>query len=145
MLDTGKCITIIYLPQYYKEKGVVFCKDYAVGIDMKDKKYRYTPTINDIKKAEDIFNKEYNSLSKTGVDVKDYFNCWVRHYVGLMDSSGRKNIIIQLINNKKRSKIKRLLGKGWETTFAVMLADSFYEISTIVSVSIDTGEATYEL
>ena len=95
--DTAKQFKVVQLPNYYKEKGIIFSKDYTVGIDMRNKKYRYTPTMDDISKAEEIFNKQYNQLQKTNVDTKKFFCHWVRQYVGLVDSNGNKNIIVQLI------------------------------------------------
>ena len=143
--STNKKCAIVYLPNYYKEKGVIFDKDYVVGIDMRTLKYRYTPTIDDVTKAEEIFSKQYNQLQGKDVDVKKFFCHWVRQYVGLVDSSGNKNIIVQLINNAKPRKINRLLGKDWETDFVIMLSDSFYDVSTIFRINIDTDQITTEL
>lgn len=143
--DTVKQFNIVYLPNYYKAKGIIFSKDYKVGIEMKSKKYRYIPTKEDLIKAEEIFNKQYNQLQKTNVDTKKIFCHWVRQYVGVVDSNGNKNIIVQLINNSKPRKIKHLLGKDWERIFIIMLADSFYSVSTRFKINIDTGEMTTEL
>lgn len=144
-IDTIKQINIVHLSGYYKEKGVIFNKDYVVGIDMKQLQSRYTPTMDDITKEEEIFNKKYNELQKKNVDTKKFFCHWVRQYVGFIDSNGNKNIIVQLIDNTKPRKINRLLGKDWEDVFIIMLADSFYKVSTRFRINIDTGEMTTEL
>lgn len=144
-IDTTKKINMVYLPDYYKEKGVIFNKDYVVGIDMKQLQSRYTPTKEDVTKAEEIFNKKYNELQKKNVDTKKFFCHWVRQYVGLIDSNGNKNIIVQLIDNTKPRKINRLLGKDWEDVFIIMLADSFYKVSTRFRINIDTDDMSTQL
>lgn len=144
-IDTTKKFNVVRLPDYYKVPGVIFGKDYVVGIDMKQLQSRYTPTLADITKVEETFNKKYNELQKTNVDTKAFFCRWVRQYVGLIDSNGNKNIIVQLINNTKPRKINRLLGKDWESIFIIMLADSFYKVSTRFRINIDTGDMTTEL
>lgn len=137
--STTKKNDVVYIPKYYKEKGVIFSEDYVVSIDITQLKNRYTPTIEDIDKLEDIFSKKYNEIQKTNFDTKDFFCHWVRQYVGFIDSSGNKNIIVQLINNTKPRKINKLLGKNWEDAFVIMLADSFYKVSTIFRINIDTN------
>jgi hypothetical protein len=144
-IDTTKKNNVVHLPEYYKEEGVIFSKDYVVGIDMKGLKSRYTPTIDDIAKLEDIFAKKYNEIGKTNVDTKIFFCRWVRQYVGLIDSNENKNIIVQLIDNTKPRKINKLLGTNWEDVFIIMLADSFYKVSTIFRINIDTGDMTTQL
>jgi len=140
--DTVKKFEVVELPAFYKEKGIIFNKDYPVGIEMKDRKYRYTPTLEDVKKGEEIFIGQYNQVRDTNIDAKYFFCQWVRQYVGLIDNNGNRNIIIQLINNKKPGKINKLLGKGWERNFIIMLSDSFYAVSTCYRVNIDEGEMT---
>ena len=76
---------------------------------------------------------------------KKLFCHWVRQYVGFIDSNGNKNIIVQFIDNTKPRKINRLLGKNWEDVFIIMLADSFYKVSTIIRINIDTGEMSDKL
>ena len=139
-VDTTKKNNVVYMPEYYKEKGVIFSENYDVGIKMKNLKHRYTPTIHDIAKLEDIFAKKYNEIENTNIDTKNIFSLWVRQYVGLIDSNGNRNIIVQLIDNKKPRKINKLLGKNWEDVFIIMLSDSFYEVSTIYRINIDTGD-----
>ncbi len=144
-IDTTKQIIFVHLPDYYKEKGVIFSKDYVVGIEMKELQSRYTPTIDDVTKAEQIFSKKYNEVQKANVDTKKFFCHWVRQYVGFIDINGNKNIIVQFIDNTKPNKINRLLGKDWENVFIIMLADSFYKVSTIFRINIDTGEMSTQL
>lgn len=143
--STNKKCAIVYLPNYYKEKGVIFDKDYVVGIDMRTLKYRYTPTIDDVTKAEEIFSKQYNQLQGKDVDVKKFFCHWVRQYVGLVDSSGNKNIIVQFIENGKPRKMNRLLGKDWETDFVIYFSDPFPGLGILFRINIDTGEMTTKL
>lgn len=144
-IDTLHLYTVIRLPAYYKEKGVIFSKDYLVGIEMRKLQSRYTPTKEDIIRAEKIFSDKYNEIQKSNVDTKTFFCAWVRQYVGLIDTNGNKNIIVQLIDNARPRKVNRLLGKNWETVFIIMLSDSFYSISKRFRINIDTGEMSDNL
>jgi hypothetical protein len=144
-IGTSHQFAIIHLPSYYKEKGVIFSKEYSVGIEMRNLQSRYTPSMDDIIKAEEILAKEYNAVENTNINTKTFFCHWVRQYVGLIDVSGKKNIIVQFINNAKPRRVNRLLGKGWETTFVIMLSDDFYKISTRFRINIDTGEMSDQL
>jgi hypothetical protein len=144
-LDTSHQFNIVHLPIYYKAKGIIFSKDYKVGIEMSNEKSRYSPSIEDISKLEEIFSKKYNEAQKSNVNTKYFFRHWVRQYIGLIDYNGNKNIIVQLINNTKPHKVCRLLGKKWEEIFVIILADSFYAISTRFRINIDTEEVTTEL
>lgn len=139
-IDTSHQFSVIQLPDYYKEKGVVFNKDYVVGIQMRNLQSRYTPTKHDIIKAEKIFTEKYRDIENANVDNKTFFYSWARQYIGLIDINGNKNIIIQLINNTKPRKINRLLGKYWETIFVTMLSDDFYKVSMRFRVNIDAAE-----
>ena len=136
---------IVNLPKFYKEKGIIFNDNYVVGIDISNKKSRYTPSVTDIERTEEIFSNRYNQLQGTSVDVKNYFCHWVRQYIGIVDSNGKRNIIVQFVNNKKPGKINRLLGKGWENNFVVMLSDDFYKVSSRYRINIDTGELSTDL
>lgn len=140
IIDTTCQFSIVHLPDYYKEKGVIFSKNYIVGIEMQNMQSRYTPTKDDIAKAETILNDTYNKVQNTNIDIKTFFCHWVRQYIGLIDNNGNKNIIVQLIDNTKPGRINRLLGKGWETVFIVMLSDNFYAVSRRFKINIDTGE-----
>lgn len=144
-IDRSHDYTVIHLPAYYKEKGVIFSKDYLVGIEMRKLQSRYTPTKEDIIRAEKIFSNKYNEVQKSNVDTKTFFCLWVRQYVGLIDINGNKNIIVQLIDNTRPRKVNRLLGKNWETVFVIMLSDDFYKISTRFRINIDTGEMSDQL
>jgi hypothetical protein len=108
-------------------------------------KHRYTPTIDDVTKTEEIFNNKYNELQGKNVDVKKFFRCWVRQYVGLTDSSGNRNIIVQLIENKKPQKINKLLGKNWETDFVIYFSDPHPSLGILFRINIDTGQMTTQL
>ncbi len=144
-VDTSRQFTLVHLPDYYKEKGVVFAKSYIVGMEMKNLQLRYTPTKVDIIKAEKIFNDKYPEIRRANVDTKVFFCSWVRQYIGLIDIHGKKNIIVQLVDNTRPRKINRLLGKDWETDFVTMLSDNFYKVSTRFRVNIDTEEISENL
>lgn len=145
LTDTVKHFNVVFLSDFYKEKGIIFSKDYLVGIDMSDKKGRFTPTIDDVKRAEAFFLNKYNQLRKKNDNVKDFFCHWLRQYIGLIDSNNNKNIIIQLVNINKPGKINRLLGKGWENNFVQMFSDEFYAVYAIFRINLNTGSMTDKL
>ena len=144
-IDTSHQFAIIHLPSYYKEKGVIFSKEYSVGIEMRNLQSRYTPTKDDITEAEKVLNAKYNEIRNANVDTKILFCNWVRQYVGLIDNNGNKNIIVQLIDNTKPRKINRILGKGWETSFVIYFADPYPGLGIPFRINIDTGEMSDQL
>lgn len=144
-IDTSHHYNVIHLPAYYKEKGVIFSKDYVVGIEMRKLQSRYTPTKDDIIKTEKIFSEKYNKIRNTNVDTKTFFCHWVRQYVGLVDTKGEKNIIVQLIDNTKPRKLNRKLGKHWETEFVIYFADPYPGLGILFRINIDTGEMSDQL
>ena len=121
--DTSKGINVIFLPDYYKQKGIVFTKEYDLKIDLGNIKERFTPSVDEIKKAEDIFFRDYPTVTKQTIDTKKYFCNYLRQYVGYIDSSGNKNLMMQLIDNSKPKKMRRILGRDWETRYIVYLSD----------------------
>ena len=123
----------IHLPEFYKAKGIVFSDFYKIGIELRNIKNRFTPQLDDIIKAENILNSKSWYLKTINKN-------WVRQYVGLIDSNGKKNIIIQLINNSNHRKLNKMLGKNWTNDFVVMLSDEFYKIHKLLRINIDTGE-----
>jgi hypothetical protein len=145
--DTGPShqLTVLYLPDYYKEKGVIFSKDYVIGIKMRKLKSRYTPTKDDIIKTEEILKGKYNEVRKANVNTKTFFCHWVRQYVGLIDTNGNRNVIVQLIDNTKPRKVKRILGKAWETSFVIYFADPYPGLGILFRINMDTGEMTDQL
>jgi hypothetical protein len=144
-IDSSHRCSVVHVKDYYDEKGVIFEKDYRVGIEMQNLQTRYTPKIEDIKKAEKIFGNKYNGIVSANSNPKTSFYHWVRQYIGLIDSAGNRNIVMQLINNTKPRRVRRILGKGWETTFVIILSDDFYRISKRLRINIDTGEMTDQL
>lgn len=136
---------IIKLPQYYQEMGVIFYKSYQVPIAISNIKERYDPSIVDIQKAESVLIEKFNLVRSMQYNAKEYLSKHVRHYIGLINNSGEKNIIVQLIDNSKKRKVNRLLGKGWETNFQVVMNDEFYSIAQTFRINIDTGEISTQL
>lgn len=138
--DTINNYILFRLPEYYKQNGVIFYKTYPIGIDLKNMAERYSPNIEDVKLAEEIFNKRYNDFIDKGIDVKTYFANYVRQYIGYIDKNGKKNIIIQLIDNSRPRKVKKMFSKDWQTHFVSRLSDDFYAISRIFRVNLEANE-----
>lgn len=129
---------IITLKEYYCGKGVIFNKEYEYPF--KDSKYRqaFTPTLSQIKRAEDIFYLSYYEHRKKILDsfksnykiskrfkisknVKRNYKKYYRQYSGYIDITTDSIIHISLFNfsdEKKASQYfekwdsKMLLGSG---------------------------------
>ena len=75
---------VVYMPNYYKEVGVIFNKNYTVGIKMSNFQSRYTPTIEDVKKMEEFFIRITMICIKKML-IPKFFSHWIRQYLGLID------------------------------------------------------------
>lgn len=135
--DTTKGINVISLPDYYKQKGIVFTEAYDLKIDLGKIKKRFTPSIDEIKKAEDIFFRDYATVTKQRIDTKKYFCNYLRQYVGYIDSIGNKNLMMQLIDNSKPKKIRRILGRDWEMRYIVYLSDKSPFSNIVLTVDLN--------
>jgi hypothetical protein len=140
--EKDSAFTSVDLPNHFREGGVIFNKDYNVGIVMKSVQRRYTPTENDILSVEMILSNHMYNVQKDNLIAKPIFYHWVRQYIGLIDTNGNKNIIVQLVDNSNPRKMNRLLGKNWQCNFAVMLSDDFYRLSKRYQVNINTKEVS---
>ena len=130
--EKGKQYKEINLKEYYSESGIIFNKEYAISSLLKNIKYRYSPDIEDVKKAEDKFFMSLKAINST-----NNYSKWVRQYVGYIDKNENKNIVISFINNSQPRKVVRLLGKNWKWDYVEMLSDEFYKINYYYVVNID--------
>lgn len=142
MDDTSKKVQIILLSDYYKQEGVIFSKEADVRLDLHNAKERYTPSVDDIKKAEDIFFKDYNSFTKQNINTKKVFCNYLRQYVGFIDNNGDKKIVMQLIDNSKPKKMKRLLGENWEKNYLLYFSDKIIYSYIVLTVNLTKEQIT---
>lgn len=142
--DTLSYSEIIRLEDYYQAEGVIFNKNYPIEFGTSNNKERFTPSLSDIRKAEEILSEKYNDLRGGSIDVKKTFRNYIRQYVGIIDMSGKKNIIVQLLGNNKRSKFKKIIGKSYQKKF-IIIFDASWLKSQIFRINIDLGDISTSL
>lgn len=123
---------MITLKEYYCGFGVIFNKEYKYPFVQSVFKEPFTPTITQLKKAEDLLMMSYydyknkvidsfNSNKKTDIklkepkNVKKRFYKYYRQYAGYVNSSNDSIIYIGLFNfsNSKKASI---YFEGWDKT-----------------------------
>jgi len=127
-------IKLIKIDSLYSECGVVFPASHNLSIELVNLKKRFTPTIEEIALAEQIFLTEFKNLDHAKsnfpdgsgiVDARDYFDKYIRQYIGFEDQAGNKNILIHLFDNTSKKKVKKAVGTNWKEKFIVILAQPF--------------------
>ncbi len=125
-------IKLIKIDSLYSECGVVFPASHNLSIEVENLKTRFTPTIEEIAIAEQMFLTEFKSLDHAKsnfpdgsriADARDYFDKFIRQYIGYEDEAGNKNILIHLLNNTSKKKVKKAIGTNWKEKFIVILAE----------------------
>ena len=112
----------------FRYPAVVFKDKYDPNIMMSELKERFTPDTSDILSAEKIFLSQYSLIRpqenlNNETEVKQRFCKFVRQYVGYLDKNGEKNLIIHLIDSRKPSRTKTILGKGWQANFVIYFSE----------------------
>jgi len=124
-------IKLIRIDSLYSECGVVFPASHNLSIELENLKTRFTPTIEEIAIAEQIFLKEFKNLDHAKsnfpdgsriVDARKYFDKFIRQYIAYEDEAGNKNILIHLLNNTSKRKVKKAIGTNWKEQFILILA-----------------------
>jgi hypothetical protein len=124
-------IKLIKIDSLYAECGVIFPATYDLSIEIGNLRARFTPTVEEITSAEQIFLTQFKNLdhSKSNfpdgyriVNPRDYFKKFIRQYIGYEDQRGNKNVLIHLINNTNPRKVKKTIGTNWKEKFIVILA-----------------------
>lgn len=138
--DSTKGVKVIFLPEYYKQMGVIFTPEYDLNIDLGDITERYSPSIDEIKRAESIFFRDYTKVTNQSIHVKEYFRNYLRQYVGYVDSKGIKKLMMKLIDNSKPRRMKRILGKGWESRYVSYLSDDNPFSYIVVTIDLDKDQ-----
>ncbi len=135
--DTVKNFEIICLKDYYNQEGIVFKENYDPHIDIPDMKLRFTPTLDEVKEVEMIFQRDYGKLNSQNTDVKTFYANYVRQYIGYIDTAGNKIIRICLTDNSNKRKMRRILGKNWETRYHVDLSEKFTYAWNVVHIDLN--------
>ncbi|MBA9073171.1 hypothetical protein GGR22_001297 [Flavobacterium gossypii] len=121
---------IITLKEYYDGKGVIFDKNYKYPFIESDYKEPFTPTLKQIKQAEDLFFSSYYEYRTKVLDsfksnhkldtklkepkkVKNKFFKYYRQYAGYTNSSNDSIIYIGLFNFSNQKKANDYF-EGWD-------------------------------
>lgn len=129
--------------ELYKYKSVVFTESYKPKIKLPNNANLFTPTIDEIIQAEHILLDRYNiDIKKAGLkkvkNVKKKYYRYKRQYLGFIDSSGNKKIIINLLNFKcNRRENKNFL--DWESEFLVGFGRYYEANSMRYVININSG------
>ncbi len=125
--------------------GVIFSKDVKYTVLDYDFDKRYTPTIDDIIKAELIFYKKYNLYAMQNKwiyyyeivpNVRKKFKRWNRQYIGYINKKGEKIIIMHLLNfNIKIIANKRFA--NWEKKIVIGTGRYYGRNMDIYYINID--------
>jgi hypothetical protein len=124
--------------KFYKSQGVIFKQDYKINFEVKGLEKRFTPSVQDIQKAESLLLNNYNSIMSSDErilnfqpikSVKRKFEKYVRQYLGFIDSSNNYIIFIQLLNFNVSHKDKERSFNGWKSYF-ITGSGTFYESNT---------------
>jgi hypothetical protein len=138
---------IISLKNYYRGKGAIIPKEYEY-YNFKGVSIRFTPTLEQIIKAEAILKDSLMYLCKKYSVTDDYRECYnyyketykkyYRFYVGFIDDHNQTIIDINLFNYSSYESRNRL--SGWECDF-IFGGGEFWESNTwSAQINIITGE-----
>jgi hypothetical protein len=104
---------------YIKEKefdGYIFGKDHFVLISVENQKERYTPTKEDIIKAEKLIKRDLRKANKSLMNqgescpiIHENLKCYTRQYFGFVNQQGEKIIWINFV--WKTKSIEAILSK----------------------------------
>jgi len=121
---------LISLKEYYSGKGVIFDKNYKYPFIESDYKEPFTPTLKQIKQAEDLLFSDYyeyrtkvldsfksnyklNTKLKEPKKVKNKFFKYYRQYAGYTNNSNDSIIYIGLFNFSNKKKASEYF-EGWD-------------------------------
>tara|TARA_R110002049_G_scaffold225046_1_gene396891 strand:+ start:1003 stop:1533 length:531 start_codon:yes stop_codon:yes gene_type:complete len=157
---------IIELKDFYSGKGVIFDESEPYPFKDLDYKKPYTPTIEDIKKAENFlfdnyyqykvkvfrhFNYDENLINKLlkpkykkAQKVKKKFCKYNRQYAGYINSSNDTIIYIGLLNFSNKKKAEQQFN-GWQEKILIGFGDFYEKNQDFYNINISKDEFIYKL
>jgi hypothetical protein len=118
--------------ELFKGKGIVFTEKYKPPIKLPEGAEVFTPEKEDIIAAEKILSQRFNidvAWTEKKKNVKRRYWKDNRQYLGFVDSSGERHILINLLNFKCKKKAAKKF-EGWEKTFFIGFGE-YYEKNSI--------------
>jgi hypothetical protein len=118
--------------ELFAGEAVVFTQKFKQPIQLPKDAEVFTPSQEDIITAEYIlslrYNKDVAGAEKRDNTKKRYWR-YNRQYLGFIDASGEKHILINLLNFKHKKKAAKQF-EGWRHTFFIGFGE-YYEKNSI--------------
>lgn len=132
-------------PDIFKGRAIVFTQEYNPPIKLPSGVELFTPSEEDVVKAELTLHQKYNedlnevAWFKKEKDVKNKYWKYNRQYLGFVDQAGNKNVIINLLNFKCKKKAKEQF-EGWEEFFFIGFGEYYEKNSVRFVVNLSTKQ-----
>ena len=111
----------------FKGKAIVFEENYKPPIKLPSNIERFSPSDEEIILAESLLFERYNTDISRSIKIKNvkkkYWK-YNRQYLGYIDSQGNKQIIVKLLNFKRKKKALELF-EGWENGYFVGFGEDY--------------------
>jgi hypothetical protein len=139
----------VKLPSYYDALGVIIPKDYYRDYmdTLRDSTKRFTPALEEIRKAEEILHDQYNRFHqsipssddffKPLKDVKKYLKDFPRQYYGYYQDNGDRIITINVLEIDDASKQREYIEHWRCDAIAVIIEFGGGTISYNVNIDSD--------
>jgi hypothetical protein len=157
---------LIKLPEYYEGEGVIFTEDDNYPFRDVDYKEGYTPSIEDIRKAEfflfdnyydyevnvlkhfkykdEQINKIINTKFKNPGKVIKKFCRYNRQYAGYISTSNDTIVFIGLLNFSKEKKAEQNF-PNWKNEVLVGFGDYYQKNQKFYNINLSKEEFVYKL
>lgn len=129
--------------QLFKGEAIVFSDQYKLPFKHRsDMEAFYTPNDMDIIRAEDILisrcNLDIPGICNKPLKIKKKYWKYNRQYLGYVDKSGNRLIIINLLNFKRKKWANKYY-EGWQDAFFVGFGPFYEKNTSIVIANLDTN------
>jgi hypothetical protein len=128
----GQQTVPVTLKNLYQGEGIIFDAEYKIPIIIEEASKRFTPSIEEINKAETLLLSNSNDVSYKGLNgmyepskLKKKLCKYNRQYVGYLNANSDQIILIHLLNFKGKKKAKMNFS-DWKNVYIVGFGD-FYE------------------
>lgn len=156
----------IKLPEFYRGIGIIFYEFEDYPFNELNYKKSYTPTTQDIIKAErflhqnyydyltklylqlnynkNLINKLVNEKYMKSNKVKKKFCKFNRQYAGYINTSRDTIIYLGLLNFSKRKKAEKMF-EGWKSQIVIGFGDFYYDNQKMFRINISKNEFVYKV
>lgn len=130
----------IELKEFYDTKGVIFPSDYEINISTVYHRPRFTPSVEEIARAEKILSKIVNMILggyKLGKELADKnMRSYYRQYVGVIKENHNKLILLSMLDFSDPGTYE--VSKDWQTSFVCWFGQGINYRYFVINI--DTGE-----